>query len=94
MLKKKTENQSIAEAALRCSVGSANAASTASGGSASIRARSLPAIPSQTPSSVAITRADRDVPAREPVPPLPKVHRASTHAGHVNQPICSPWRAT
>ena len=39
-----TENQSIAAAALRCRVGSAKAASAASGGTASISARSEPPI--------------------------------------------------
>ena len=44
MLKKKTENQSIAAPVLRCSVGSAKAASTASAGRPSISARSTPPI--------------------------------------------------
>src|SRR6478672_8207989 len=45
--KKNTENQSIAAAVLRCNVGSANEASTASGGRPSISARSEPPIAMQ-----------------------------------------------
>ena len=88
MVKKKTENQSIAEAVLRCRVGSANAASKASGGSASISARSEPAIASHTSRSAAAQasgtamcwlsswRRQRH-----------SVHRTSSQVGHANQPI-------
>ena len=74
IVKKKTENQSIAAAALRCSVGSANAASTASAGRPSISARSrCRPSPRQAPSSVAATASGHDdVAAGEAAAPAPE----------------------
>ena len=88
------ENQSIAALVLRCSVGSAKAASTASPGSPSSSARSEPPITkllaSATPATTSGTdtwRCCRWCRQRH------RVHRASSQAGHMNQihmrPVCS-----
>src|SRR5437899_10351236 len=86
MLKKKTENQSIAAAVLRFKVGSANAASAASGGRASINARSDPPMPTQAsrltstqPNGTEMCRCSRCLRQRQ------SVQNASGQAGQVNQ---------
>ena len=86
VLKKNTENQSIAAARLRLSVGSANAASTASAGRPSISARSEPPIATHAASATSMpdsgtemcrcSRCDRQ---------RHNVHSASSHAGQRNQ---------
>ena len=82
-MKKNTENQSIAAAVLRCSVGNAKAASTASAGRASINARSDPPIArlassagSAQPSGTEMWRCNRWRRQRH------SVHSASGQAGH------------
>ena len=88
MVKKNTENQSIAAAALRCRVGRAKAASTASDGSASIRARLEPPMPIQTASKVrvqpsGIARCSSSRRRRH----FHTVKSASGQVGQVNQAI-------
>ena len=92
ILKKNTENQSIAAAVLRCSVGKENAASTARAGKPSINARSEPPMAtdairhtSTAPSGMEMCRFNRCCRQRH------KVHRARGRAGQVNHPI---WRIT
>src|SRR4051812_3556774 len=84
-LKKNTENQSIAAAVLRWSVGSANAASTASGGRASMSARSEPAIATHAATAMA-TQATGNTMWRESSRARQRqsVQNASGQAGHVN----------
>ncbi len=95
MLKKNTENQSMAAAVLRCRVGSAKDASTASGGRASINARSEPPMATQAAtltrahlSGTAICRRSRWCLQRQ------SVHSASNHAGHMNHTSRRPSEST
>ncbi len=100
MVKKNTENQSIAAEALRSRVGRAKAASTARGGSASIRARLEPPMPSQTASSVRVQPSGMArCSSRSRRRHFQTVNSASGQAGQVNQAISRasgtnwpPWR--
>ena len=88
MVKKNTENQSIAAAALRCSVGSAKAASTASAGRASISARSEPPMPiADREQRQGAAERHREVPSSSWRRQRQTVHSASGQAGQVNQAI-------
>ena len=87
--KKNTENQSIAAAVLRCSVGKAKAASTASGGRPSISARSDPAstlhaskLTNRQPSGTEMWRFCSWARQRH------RVQSANGQAGHVNHSNC------
>ena len=76
----------MAAAALRCSVGSAKAASTASAGSASISARSEPPMAMQASSATSgAAERHRDVAVRSCRRQRHSVHSASGQAGHMNQ---------
>ena len=89
MLKKNIENQSMAAAVLRLSVGRANAASTAMPGRASIRARSEPSIAMfdamATSTVTSGTDRWRNSSWRRH---CHSVHSASGQAGHRNQAHC------
>ena len=84
-LKKNIDNQSIAADALRLSVGSANAASTARPGSPSISARSDPRIARLAPSATSTATSGTDrCRLRSCRRQRHSVHKASGHAGHMN----------